>query len=348
MDIVNKALEKKMYRERTLHVLLHYKPSIAHGFKSLIDDPDFFIAPDGKYNPESELIATIKALFTTNVKDDEHPRCRFVARYKWLIEKLDIDEKRLPDQECKKFNSYMEMLNPKSAVLVFPSSHINSPASMFGHTLLRLDSHYESKLMSYAVNYSAFVDKERLAFKGIFGFYKGYFAIMPYYEKIAEYGHIENRDIWEYHLNLSEEEVKNMTLHLWELQNIYSNYYFFDENCSYMLLFLNEAARPDVYLTDSFFYWVIPVDTIRIIKEQGLIDKTVYRPAKATKIKHIAQSTESHYQKLYKSLAKGTITPDDILRQEHNKNSDKIKTIDLSVEFLQYLYAKMKIDKNDY
>ncbi|MCK5343638.1 MAG: hypothetical protein KAR20_09550, partial [Candidatus Heimdallarchaeota archaeon] len=56
-DIVNKALEKKMYRERTWHVLLHYKPSIAHGFKSLIDDPDFFIAPDGKYNPESELIA---------------------------------------------------------------------------------------------------------------------------------------------------------------------------------------------------------------------------------------------------------------------------------------------------
>jgi hypothetical protein len=351
-DIVYRALERKMYEERKWHVLLHYKPSIAYGFKSLIDDPDFFIAPDGKYNPESELIATIKALFTSNVKDDEHPRCRFVARYKWLIEKLDIDEDRLPVQECKKFNLYMEMLNPKSAVLVFPASHINSPASMFGHTLLRLDSHYESKLMSYAINYSAFVDRERLdlfyAFKGIFGFYKGYFAIMPYYEKIAEYGHIENRNIWEYHLNLSEEEVKDMTMHLWELQNIYSNYYFFDENCSYMLLFLIEAARPDVYLTDSFLYWVIPVDTIRIIKEQGLIYKTVYRPAKATKIKHIAQSTDSLYQNLSKRLAEGKITTDDILRKEHIKNSDKIKTIDLSVEYLQYLYAKKKIDKNDY
>ena len=78
------AREKGLARERTWEVLLHYKPDGA-GVKSLVSDTRFFHAPDGSGDPESELFATLASFFTGTVKEDEeHPQCRFVARYTWL------------------------------------------------------------------------------------------------------------------------------------------------------------------------------------------------------------------------------------------------------------------------
>jgi len=158
---------------------------------------------------------------------------------------------------------------------------------MFGHTLIRIDSAENSSLLSYAINYAATGDDINgllFAFKGIFGFYRGYFSILPYYQKVKEYGDIDHRDMWEYRLDLTKDEVNLMMLHLWELQGIYSDYFFFDENCSYTLLFLLDAARPELKLTDRFGLWVMPVDTIRVMTENSLIEEVVYRPSKSTKI----------------------------------------------------------------
>jgi hypothetical protein len=52
-------------------------------------------------------------------------------------------------------------MDPQSVTLVFSSAHINSPASMFGYTFLRIDSSYESKMLSYAVNYAAGADPDK-------------------------------------------------------------------------------------------------------------------------------------------------------------------------------------------
>ena len=82
--------------------------------------------------------------------------------------------------------------------------------------------------------------------------FQGIFLHPPYYEKVTEYNNIDHRDIWEYDLNFSEHEVLRMVMHMWELKDIYSDYYFFDENCSYDLLYLLEAARPSLELTDEF------------------------------------------------------------------------------------------------
>ena len=182
-------------------------------------------------------------------------------------------------------------MQPRSAVLIFPGSYLNSPASLFGHTLLGIEGPYHSKLLAYAVNYSALTDESNgiaFALKGIFGLYPGYYSLLPYYEKTKEYGDLERRDIWEYALNLSPEETARMAPHIWELRGIYSDYYFFDENCSYNLLFLLEAARPSLRLAEQTRPWVIPVDTVRLVQESGLVRKMHYRPSKATRIGRLA------------------------------------------------------------
>ncbi len=347
--LITTAREQKLHAERKWHALLHYMPSLFHGHKSVVDDPAFFLSQDGKTDPEAELAANLKAFFRTDVAGDEHPQCKFIARYEWLKSQLVFDESQFPPIECAKFQEYMENVDPRSAVLIFPESHMNSPASMFGHTLIKIDSTYESGLLSYAVNYSAVASAADMFYsvKGIFGGYKGYFSILPYYEKINEYTYMDNRDIWEYRLNLSEKEVRDMALHIWEMNDIYTDYYFFDDNCSYVLLFLIEAARTDVGMTDNFL-WVLPNDTVRAVTEAGLISGIGYRPSRATKISYIESITPETSRITAKDIAIGKVGTDEMLNDDSLANDEKIKTFDLSSEYLQYLFAKKELEKTEY
>ncbi len=93
--------------------------------------------------------------------------------------------------------------------------------------------------------------------------------MLPYYTKLQEYSDVDHRDIWEYPLNLTGPEIRKMMLHIREMDGIASDYYFFDENCSYDLLFLLEAARPSVKLTDQVHAWLIPLDSVRMVEQRG-------------------------------------------------------------------------------
>ncbi len=226
---------------------------------------------------------------------------------------------------------------------------------MFGHTLIRIDSENQSGLLSYAATYAAYAPNTNAflyPIKGIFGFYPGYFSILPYYEKVAEYSNIESRDIWEYPLNLTEAEVKRMVMHLWEVRDIYSDYYFFDENCSFDLLLLLEAARPSLQVSDAFWdntlrFWVMPVDTIREIKKSGLITGEVYRPSHAKRILAIASRMDEEDRLLAIAIADRKISPQAVAAMNMIPE-EKIKVLDLSAELLQYRYAGRELEKADY
>ena len=68
-----------------------------------------------------------------------------------------------------------------------------------------------NKLLAYSVNFAANADPEDnelvFSYKGLTGGYPGVVSVLPYFAKTNEYSHMEARDIWEYRLNLSQEEV---------------------------------------------------------------------------------------------------------------------------------------------
>lgn len=348
-QLVEKARRRRLHEERYWHTLLHYKRTIT-GLRSLVDDPKFFLSPRGKRDPEAELEATIRAFFQPDTPGARHPVCRFVARYYWIKEQLNLDPAVLPVNECEQFTRLIEEMKPESTTLVFPTSHMNSPASMFGHTLLAYETASKSKLLAYAVNYAAVTTETfgpLFAVKGIFGLYRGYFSILPYYAKLQEYSDIDHRDIWEYRLNFTREETIRSIMHVYELDGIYSDYYFFDENCSYALLFLLEAGRPSLDLTDRLPPWVIPLDTIRVVEDAGLIAGAVYRPSKTTTIRHVASLLDRPSRLLALDMARGRAAPERIRASELSKQ-EKARTYDLAVEYLQYLYSKRQIERDVY
>lgn len=348
-ELKGTAERRRLQDDRYWDILLFYKPA-AGGRKSLVDDPNFFLAPGGKRDPGAELSATLDAMFDNSLSPPA--RCRFPARYEWLKETLPIDPARLPTPDCPVLDNTLRAINPKSASLIFASGHMNAPASMFGHTFLRLDGAYESPLLSYAVNYAATINPKdsgiAYAFKGIFGYYPGYYSILPYYAKVREYASMEQRDLWEFRTNLTETEVRRMTLHVLEMQGIYADYYFLDENCSYDLLFLLEAARPSVTLTDRHKgFFVAPIETLRSVLAEGLIDNVVFRPSAARTIRHKASEAGEAEVALAKSLASGDAAPSDVVGGPL-PDTGKARVLDLASDFTNYLFLKREIPKDPY
>lgn len=301
----------------------HYRATMTGGWQSEADDQQFFFDENGVTDPAAELQATLSALFSP-VKEDnaEHPQCRFPARLYWLTEQLQIDPQQLPAPSCSEYQEWLKTINPGSATLVFPAAYINSPSSMFGHTLLRIDpadQRSETPLITYALNYAAQMNESDngfvFAFKGIFGGYPGSFALVPYYEKIKEYSDMENRDIWEYQLNLSQAEVRQLMRHAWEVHQVRFDYFFFDENCSYRLLALLDVARPGLELANQFTFAAIPADTVRTVEQAGLYSAINYRPSTTTTLNHRLQLLDENQQQQLSALMEGEASTGHTARQ---------------------------------
>ncbi|MCF6237140.1 MAG: DUF4105 domain-containing protein [Gammaproteobacteria bacterium] len=311
-DLNNQLQKKQLWTHQEWLKLIHYSSDSASpsGYSSQVDDKNFFLSKNGNNDPKSEVFSTLESFFQTTPSGNKHAQCRFVARLAWLQKQLPFDQSQLPDVTCKDYEEWRGLVKADRVTLLFPAYHLNSPSSMFGHTLLRLDpaeSEMNSDWLSYAVNFGAEVNSDDnslfYTFKGLTGGYPGYFIVMPYFKKIQEYNRIEKRDIWEYQLNLTSEEVEKLVLHLWELKEIKFDYYFFDENCSYRLLELLEVARPQLNLTNEFVMTAIPVDTVRAVERAGLIETITYRPSQVTTLKHMIKTIPENNRPLIEQLA---------------------------------------------
>lgn len=327
------------------HALLHYQPAVLGvGVKSLADDPAFFLDPKGKTDPQAELEATLAAFFSDMPETDrqQNPQCRFIARYRWLKAELGFDAARLPEQPCTRFHDWRRNLDPAGVTLIFPAAYLNSPASMYGHTLLRIDGKDQTertRLLAYAINYAAATGPDEgplYALKGLLGWYPGRFTMSPYYIKVNEYNDLESRDIWEYQLTLTPAETDRLLMHVWELGPIHFDYYFLDENCSYHLLSLLEMARPGLRLSEKFKYWAIPTDTVRaVVDTPGLVANVVYRPARGTSLAYWATLEPPAAIGRARALATGRITPDAADLQTLTE-AERATTLDLAFEYLEF------------
>jgi hypothetical protein len=312
-ELIAKSRQLQLSKRPEWQKLLHYIPNlISSGVHGLVDSPRFYNAPDGKINPQSELEATLASFYSDVEESNEqqNPQCMFIARYTWLNQQLAFDPQRLPQRECKRYQNWHAALDPTGLTLIFASAYLNSPSSMYGHTLMRVDAKDQdehTRLLAYAINFAANTNETNglsFAVNGLFGGYPGEFSILPYYVKVREYSDLENRDLWEYQLNLSPEDVDRVLMHAWELGSAYFQYFFFDENCSYHLLGLLQVARPELDLTSQFRWWAVPADTVSAItRHPELVKKVVYRPSNATLLRHSLSLLNGQERKLVKDLS---------------------------------------------
>ncbi len=263
--------------------LVHYRPQMFGGYEGTIDSESFYLAEDGRTNPASELQASIK-LFE-EAKDKEKI-CLFPARYQYLQKQGWV---KADYPKCEEYQQFVKDLHPAGVTLLFTDAYMNNPSSLFGHTLVRIDTGRKgTQLLAHGMNYGAFTEPNPgalYAVLGLTGGYYGGFTVKPYYDTINTYNNIENRDIWELNLDLTQEEQEMFVAHLWEIGHTQTRYYFFTQNCSYMLLEMLDAVRPSLQLADEFPVQAIPLDTLKAVyRKPGLVKSVNYRPSRQAKI----------------------------------------------------------------
>lgn len=326
--VLKQATALQLHADPMWTTLLHYnKHPITRQNRSLSDDDAFFFSKDGRTNPSTELKATVLAFLQPPVNPltenspsagGEHPQCKFPARYYWLKSRLTELQRLAVDQPCPRFEAWAKSINPEGATLVFPSAYVNSPASMFGHTLLRIDAKGQTeatRLLAYTINYAADAntnDGMSFAVKGLLGFYPGLMSSAPYYAKVREYSDLESRDIWEYKLNLTADETLQLLRHAWEIGKVRFDYWFFDENCSFLILRLLDVARPGLTLSQQFPFTAIPADTVKAVvkQESNLLSDVSFRASTGTELNHRAKRLSPDQIAQALAVADGRLSPD--------------------------------------
>lgn len=258
---------------------------------SIIQDEAFYLNKHAR-SPVSELLITRELIESPEELGEEV--CRFPARFKWVARKLG---KRFSiPHRCRSYWNFKSSLDAGGLSLVFSTEYLSNPASMFGHTMIRIDRQSSLSLLSHAVAFGGKIDDAPgliYAFKGIFGYYSGRFTVAPYYQVINQYAEGEGRDLWELPLDVSQFETDLFVDHLYELRDIGIDYYFFSDNCAQLLLELLAVVKPQMDPGSLGPLWVFPTDLVLYTRDLGLIRKAIYRPAPEQKL----WLMEQHHQR---------------------------------------------------
>ena len=110
--------------------LLHYHKTL-NGYQGLVENQEFYLSSDGRNNPQAEFAAEIEAFS----KGEE--KCRFPARFNYLkqLKKVQGDL-----SGCKDYQQFMHDVRPNGITILFTNAYMINPASLFGHTLVRIDT----------------------------------------------------------------------------------------------------------------------------------------------------------------------------------------------------------------
>lgn len=311
LQLRQQATHKNLADHPTWRRLLYFTDKTPKPLKadiSPIDNPEFFISPEGKHNPQAELEALLKLMTLSNATsgassgDKANNRtnvpqatqdilCRFPARRHWLQEQLDISDSALTSVNCPDFSAWMADLDPQQLSVIFAEEYLDNPLSAFGHTLMLIDS-TKSLADSSAIDHAHALNDTVAgspddsfvvyAVKSMTGLYPNDITIDPYPEKLAYYLQGDQRDVWRYPLNLSKAEVQQIIRHVWESKDLGLPYYFTTDNCASEILRYIDIVRPENSLLSQLPYVVVPSDVVRLLAKEGLITEQNYLPADDT------------------------------------------------------------------
>ncbi|MBI1422150.1 MAG: DUF4105 domain-containing protein [Gammaproteobacteria bacterium] len=267
-SLIEQAKAKRLSERHYWHALVHYRhdSSTESGYSSEIISPEFFLAKDGNRDPEAELEATLRALLKQpEANPNTHAQCRFVARYHWLRTSLDWRGITVPAVNCSEYAAWTHNNHIESLSLVFATGYLSNPASYYGHLLLKFNTERSvlpTDLLDESINFGAIIpDNENglvYVLRGLFGGYKAGFSSDKFYKLNHLYAENDLRDLWEYKLNLTPDEVRQIADHTWELMGKNFTYYFIDKNCAYRMAELLELVVDQPLLPD--IPWSLPSD----------------------------------------------------------------------------------------
>ncbi len=324
--------------------LLYFNDDLESRSNSQAIPNEFFLHPRGHLDPAWELEQFLKEIKNKNT----HLVCRFPARFEWVEKRNPQITKNFPFVTlCLDTTKFLERVSGVSTGVVFASYYLNNPASIFGHTFLyiskqksNIEENEQNEMLDSALSYGADTGKAGAIyyfFGGLAGSFPGTTTVLPYYFQVRLYNDYESRDLWKYYLNFTEAETKFLVKHLWELTLVKFPYYFLSKNCSYQLLAILQVVRPEWNLIGKMPFYIIPLDTIRLLDQEKMIAKAQFSPSARFQFRHQSKNLSSEQNKILTELLEAKSSA---LNQENLSKDDKRKIYDAAIAYYDYRYAK--------
>ncbi|MDZ7924417.1 MAG: DUF4105 domain-containing protein [Marinagarivorans sp.] len=153
--------------------------------------------------------------------------------------------------------------------------------------------------------------------------------------------------MWEYQLNIAEDDVNLILGHTWELLGKKYKYFFFDKNCAYrMAEIISLADGIDIIPRNN--YWVLPQGILQSMNGisshgQPLISEVIYLPSRQSKLYH-------HFANLSPSEKKSAHALISDFEGTNKSLSNKLiasqykNHVDTLLDYNQYLIVKEKAE----
>jgi hypothetical protein len=251
----------------------YYQPS-SKGDKSEITNADYFLIPTGPTNPTGELAALLAVLKDPNKQEEA---CRFPARTTWAYEHMP---QQLPAQrpQCPEFSRVSDPGTIQEISLLFASGYFESPASAFGHVLLKFAPEanlFTDYFMDSSLNYGANTQGQdvgvRYIFNGLLGGYSASYQRNNAFLNTHSYTARQQRDVWEYPLKLSAAQRRFVIEHSYELKRARFTYYFLNDNCAHRIARLLQMATQGGYQPPKRSPWLQPGQVVQSLQAQGWV-----------------------------------------------------------------------------
>ncbi len=345
--------------------LLHFeKPLVLPGeARSVIHSDDFFLAADGAVNPYSELKALYAEMDTPVTEKDKHVRCRFPARVAFIEKGLKSSSKFDIKNNCPAMYEWTREGAIESISVILATGYLGNPASYYGHTLLKFNEKNKensSNLLDKTVNYGATSSKGDnpavYIAKSVLGGYDAGFSNIDFYFHENTYGENENRDLWEYQLNLPPEDLKLVVSHAWEVLSKKYTYYFFRQNCAYRMADILQII-PGLDIVPHFRPYTIPQTIAQKLSDaefagQPLLANTIYHPSRQSRFYSKFSQLDASQKTILKRMVLLGVNESDMDFLSLTLES-KYKIIDTIIDYYRFSSGdpqspETKVDPNYY
>lgn len=292
--------------------LLHISNKNTH-----IKDPGFLLTKN-EFTPEGELRATLNYLYSSN-----QAVCRFPARYLWLKKQLNLPPLNI--EKCGELIEFEQKAPIESIYLIFASENISQPSSMMGHLLIKISGIVGEERKDHAISFYTSIDGinlPKIIYQSLISGKKGYFSLSPYSEKLFRYNNIENRNIWEYKLELDSYQKKLLQYHFYELKQTQLTYFFDDYNCATLIQFMLSITSNKFF--SQTLFGTTPIDVIKQAQQHNMVLTSELIPSPKWKLRMLDENIKNNTRKKIKISVK-------------NKKTSYLQTItDKKEQFLAY------------
>lgn len=292
---------------------------------SLVVSDEFFLTPNGRFDLEAEQDAFITLLATDALAQ---VACNFPARYKWL-KKQKLTDVDFDLKTCTDLNQFRKSFQQKDFYLGYVTEFLDSPASAFGHLMLVFSDPKVPLELADVIHFAADSKGEKglnYIANGLSGGFRGYYVRDPFFKKSNEYLVVEQRAIHLLKIELTQDQIDNLVLHLYELRKAEFKYYFIDENCAFQLADFLDVAIPEESYRLSSNQPVLPIDVIRLNRKR--ISRHLSFAPTQKRLNQIASTLTASELSEVQAVLNQQVAPS-------SASSDAVKEL----IFLQYQYA---------